>query len=99
MMSANAEIKELYLGPTSSEEHLWLSLHSSENCILLAPYPPTNIHPPAFSLSFPLSSISSPLNPHSHCSYSNLSSSLQSKKKLIKWRNKEAGQKLNELQF
>lgn len=58
-----AGIKEIHLGPTSSEEHSWLSLHSSEDCILTAPYPPTHIHLPAFLFPthlFPLSSFSIP---------------------------------------
>lgn len=32
-----AGIKEIHLGPTSSEEHSWLSLYSSEEYILSAP--------------------------------------------------------------
>lgn len=40
-----AGIKDIHLEPTSSEEHSWLSLHSSEDCILVAPYPPTLPYP------------------------------------------------------
>lgn len=90
-----AGIKEIHLGPSSSEEHLWLSLHCSEDCILLAPCPPTHIHLPAFSLLTPYPPLPFPAPSTSTATVATQILPLHHRAKETdkeKWREEEVGQ-------